>query len=33
MIKVGVPLEKVAEVAELSVEEVNEILRNKNRYK
>jgi predicted transposase/invertase (TIGR01784 family) len=29
MIKVGVPLEKVAEAAELSVEEVNEILRNK----
>ncbi|WP_044797363.1 Rpn family recombination-promoting nuclease/putative transposase [Bacillus cereus] len=29
MIKVGVPIEKVAEAAELSVEEVNEILRNK----
>lgn len=29
MIKVGVPIEKVAEAAELSVEEVNKILRNK----
>lgn len=29
MIKVGVPIEKVSEAAELSVEEVNEILKNK----
>lgn len=29
MIKVGVPIEKVAESAELSVEKVNKILRNK----
>lgn len=29
MIKVGVPIEKVAEGAEVSVEEVNKILKNK----
>lgn len=29
MIKVGVPIEKVAEAAELSVEEVSKILKNK----
>ncbi len=29
LIKVGVPIEKIAEAAELSVEKVNEILRNK----
>ncbi|PER93927.1 Rpn family recombination-promoting nuclease/putative transposase, partial [Bacillus cereus] len=29
LIKVGVPIEKIAEATELSVEEVNEILKNK----
>ncbi|PFN80701.1 ATPase, partial [Bacillus thuringiensis] len=29
LIKVGVPIEKIAEATELSVEKVNEILRNK----
>ncbi|PFR62774.1 ATPase, partial [Bacillus thuringiensis] len=29
LINVGVPIEKVAEATELSVEEVNEILKNK----
>ncbi|MED2516207.1 ATPase, partial [Bacillus thuringiensis] len=29
LINVGIPIEKVAEATELSVEEVNEILKNK----
>ncbi|HDR8382820.1 TPA: Rpn family recombination-promoting nuclease/putative transposase, partial [Bacillus cereus] len=29
LIKVGLPIEKIAEATELSVEKVNEILRNK----
>ena len=29
MFKIGLPIEKIAKVAELSVEEVNEIIRNK----
>ncbi len=29
MFKIGLPIEQIAKVAELSVEEVNEIIRNK----